>query len=251
VHIDWWTIALQAANFLLLAWLLQHFLYRPVLAVIARRQAATEQVITEANAAQRRAQSVEHELTDRLRSAESARSEMLAAARRAAEDDRKVLLTKAAAEAKQLRDEALQAVENEREAALRQLSATAARLAVTMARRLLADLPLEAAEQAFLEHLHRALAALLPDQRRLFSGSNEAAPVTVVSATPLSESGRKQCRCRIHEILGDTTAIRFEVDPNLLGGLDLHAGGAALRLSWADELNRLGAAVEATADARA
>jgi F-type H+-transporting ATPase subunit b len=251
VHIDWWTIALQAANFLLLAWLLQHFLYRPVLAVIARRQAATERVMTEANVAKERAQSVEHELGDRLRQAESARSEMLAAARRAAEDDRKALLVNAAAEAKQLRGEGLHAVDREREAALQQLSETAARLAVTMARRLLAELPLETAEQAFLEHLHRALVALPPDQRSVFTGSKEAAPVTVVSAAPLSESGRTRCQSSIHEMLGQAIAIRFEVDSDLLGGLDLHAGGATLRLSWADQLARIGAGIEAAADAHA
>jgi F-type H+-transporting ATPase subunit b len=251
VHIDWWTIALQVANFLLLAWLLQHFLYRPVLAVIARRQAATERVMTEANAAKERAQSVEHELADRLLQAESARSEMLATARRAAEDDRKALLAKAAAEAKQLRDEGLQAVDRERDAALQRLSETAARLAVTMARRLLAELPLEAAEQTFLERLHRALAALPPDQRSVFTGTNETAPVTVVSAGPLSESGRTRCQSRIHQILGHPIAIRFEVDPDLLGGLDLHTGGATLRLSWADKLARIGAGIEAAADAHA
>jgi len=251
VHIDWWTIALQAANFLLLAWLLQHFLYRPVMAVIARRQAATAQLMTEANAAKERAQSVEHEIADQLRRAESKRTDVLAAARHAAEDDRKALLAKATAETKELRDEGLRSVEKERESALHQLSQTATRLAVTMARRLLAELPLGAAEQAFIDRLHDALAALPPDQKSIFIGSNEGAPVTVVSAAPLSAAGQARCQSRIDEILGHRVTIGFEVDPALLGGLDLHSGGAALRLSWADELTWIGAGIEATADAHA
>jgi F-type H+-transporting ATPase subunit b len=251
VRIDWWTIALQAANFLLLAWLLQHFLYRPVMAVIARRQAATERVMAAANTAKERAQSAEHEIADRLRCAESERTELLAAARRAAEDEQKALFAKAAAAANQSRDEGLRAVEKEREAALHQLSATATRLAVAMAHRLLAELPLEAAEQAFLEHLHSALAALPPDQRSVFAEFNEGVPMTVVSAAPLSEPGRTRCQRRVPEILGHPVAIRFEVYPDLLGGLDLHAGEATLRLSWADKLKRIGAALEAATDAHA
>jgi F-type H+-transporting ATPase subunit b len=98
VHIDWWTIALQAANFLLLAWLLQHFLYRPVMAVIAQRQVAIERLMTEANTAKERAQSVEREIAERLQHADSERAELLAAARRAAEDERKALLARTAAE---------------------------------------------------------------------------------------------------------------------------------------------------------
>jgi F-type H+-transporting ATPase subunit b len=145
----------------------------------------------------------------------------------------------------------LQAVETEREAALRQLSATATRLAVTMARRLLGELPLQAAEQAFLDQLQSALAVLPPDQKNVFKASNEGVPVTVVSAAPLSESWRARCQSHIHEILGYPVALRFEVDPDLLGGFDLVCGEATLRLSWADKLKRIAASVEAAADAHA
>ena len=50
MRIDWWTLALQAANFLVLVWLLQHFLYRPVLAIIVERQQQTDGVLAEADA---------------------------------------------------------------------------------------------------------------------------------------------------------------------------------------------------------
>src|SRR5471032_2465585 len=36
--IDWFTVAAQALNFLLLVWLLKRFLYRPVLAAIDERE---------------------------------------------------------------------------------------------------------------------------------------------------------------------------------------------------------------------
>ena len=39
MQIDWWTLALQTINFLVLVWLLTHFLYRPVRQVIAERKA--------------------------------------------------------------------------------------------------------------------------------------------------------------------------------------------------------------------
>ena len=45
MRIDWWTLALQAANFLVLVWLLQHFLYRPVQGIIAERQQRAESVL--------------------------------------------------------------------------------------------------------------------------------------------------------------------------------------------------------------
>ncbi|AOH87284.1 hypothetical protein AWL63_24355 (plasmid) [Sphingomonas panacis] len=48
MHIDWWTLALQAINVLILVWLLARFLYRPVMKVIADRQAAADALLSEA-----------------------------------------------------------------------------------------------------------------------------------------------------------------------------------------------------------
>ena len=37
MEINWTTFVLEIVNFLILVWLLKHFFYRPVLAVVARR----------------------------------------------------------------------------------------------------------------------------------------------------------------------------------------------------------------------
>ena len=50
--IDWTSLALQTINVLVLLWLLQRFLYRPVLAVLEARQAAISERIAKAEAAQ-------------------------------------------------------------------------------------------------------------------------------------------------------------------------------------------------------
>ena len=36
--IDWFTVGAQAVNFLILVWLMQHFLYKPILHAIAERE---------------------------------------------------------------------------------------------------------------------------------------------------------------------------------------------------------------------
>src|SRR5271157_3874975 len=51
MHIDWWTLALQAVNALVLIWLLAHFLFRPVVDAIAARQKAAGQLLADAKAA--------------------------------------------------------------------------------------------------------------------------------------------------------------------------------------------------------
>jgi F-type H+-transporting ATPase subunit b len=48
VEFDWTTFLLEIINFLILVWILKHFLYRPILAVIARRRADVEKTLADA-----------------------------------------------------------------------------------------------------------------------------------------------------------------------------------------------------------
>ena len=43
MRIDWWTLALQTVNVLILIWILSRFLFRPIMAIIEERRAAAAQ----------------------------------------------------------------------------------------------------------------------------------------------------------------------------------------------------------------
>jgi F-type H+-transporting ATPase subunit b len=55
MRIDWWTLALQTANVLILIWLLSRFLFRPVAEIVARRQDEANKLLADAAAVQRQA----------------------------------------------------------------------------------------------------------------------------------------------------------------------------------------------------
>lgn len=238
MHIDWWTIALQAVNFILLAWLLQHFLYRPVMGMIARRQEATNRLLDDAKTAKAHARSVERELAGQHARIAAERQQALAQAHAAGEADRKALLDKAAIEADRVAAERRQALEREHEEAARSLTDAATRLAVAIARRLLATLPLDIAEEAFLNRAWHALDALPSEKRRAFE-NQPGGMVRMVTATTLSDPAQSRGRARLGEILGHQTAVEFAVDPALIAGVELHSGAAVLRLSWAEDLAQI------------
>jgi len=247
VHIDGWTIALQATNFLLLAWLLQHFLYRPVLAVIERRREATDRVLAEAEAAKSQAEEERQQIAARLARIDGERELALAESRKAAAVERDALIATARGEAERARDEARRAIERERSEALRQLSQAATRLAAAIARRLLSDLPPPATEPFFIERACAGIAALPPERRQALARGELA----VVSAAPLGDAARERLRCRLEALLAAPPDLRFEVDATLVGGLDLHAGTTILRCSWADDLARIAAEADTAEHARA
>ena len=45
---DWWTFGLQVINFLVLVWLLQRFLYKPVRRIIEQRRELAGKALSEA-----------------------------------------------------------------------------------------------------------------------------------------------------------------------------------------------------------
>ncbi|MFY9876825.1 MAG: ATPase, partial [Rhodomicrobium sp.] len=55
MHLDWWTIALQTINFAILVWLLNRFLYKPVLRVIDARKAEVHRQYDDAQAVEDKA----------------------------------------------------------------------------------------------------------------------------------------------------------------------------------------------------
>jgi len=66
MQLDWLTFTLEIVNFLVLVWILQRFLYRPVLETIARRKAEIDKTLADAASRQQDAQALEHRYQDRL-----------------------------------------------------------------------------------------------------------------------------------------------------------------------------------------
>ena len=64
--LNWSTFAFEIVNFLILIWILQRFLYRPVLAVIAKRRSAIEKTLAEAQTLRLEAEALESQYRNRL-----------------------------------------------------------------------------------------------------------------------------------------------------------------------------------------
>jgi F-type H+-transporting ATPase subunit b len=222
VRIDWWTLALQTVNFLVLVWLLQHFLYKPVGEVIARRRAATNGVLAEAAAAKAAAEKLQQELAAERAGIAAEREAAVAAARAAAEADRAMLLQRASAEADRTLDAARTEAARLRAEAERAVEQEAGALAVAIVRRLKAE------QQPTLDALCDALRAAPPPD----------GPVVCAMALPLSAEDEARWRTRLAEALG-RTEISFAVDPALIEGAELRFPHAVLRRNRADDLARI------------
>ena len=233
MHVDGWTLLLQAINFLILVWLLRHFLYRPVLAVIAERQAATERVRTQADAVRQEADGMRRGVEDARAGLAAERDRLLAAARSQAEAERAALLDHARAEADRLLADARTRLEEERRQALAGLRRQAAALGAEVAGRLLRSAGGNGLDHRLLDAACRSVEELPEAQRRALAGDEAPVPVRLVTAAPLDPAPWRE---RLGEALGRPVALEVAEDPGLIAGVELHFPHTVLRHSWKQAL---------------
>lgn len=233
MHVDWWTLALQAVNFLVLAWLLQHFLYQPVMRVVAARRAESDRLLADAEAGRRRAEELEADAARQRGQMAQERDALLGEARSAAAKEAQALVEQARGQAGQVMAEARLRVKHDAEEAARALRRQAARLAGAMASRLAQSAPPPAL--AFLPRLAEALDSL-PEATR--AGLREG-PLVVASATPLVDGEKAAVRREIAARLGEGAAPAFVTDAALIAGLEVRSPHVVLRGNWATDLDAL------------
>lgn len=232
MHIDWSTLALQLINFGILVWLLQRFLYRPVLRVIDARRRAADRRYAEARQTAETAKEELAELETRKAGAAADRAAMLADARAQARQLIEARRAQAEQEAQALLNEARQTLASEREAVLAEARGTALDLAAGMARRVLAEIPESLRLEGWLERIDHHLSSLPPGEKgELASELATGAPLRVVGAWPLTAEAEERWRSRLRETLGKGAAIMFETNASLVGGAVLHFPHATLSFS--------------------
>ena len=230
--ISWFTVGAQALNFLLLVWLLKHFLYQPILDAIDARE-----------------KRIASELADATRKQAEAEKERETLQRKNAELDqvRAALLEKASADAKaegqRLLDQARTAADAlayKRDAALtreaRDLNQAIARATeqevFAVARKALADLATTSLEDRMTEVFIRQVREMEPHAKAHLAEALKSAPepALVRSAFDLPAQQRDAIQKALNETFSAAVRLRFETAPDLISGIELTTNG--LRVGW-------------------
>lgn len=240
MQIDWWTLGLQAVNFLVLVWLLWRFLYRPVKAVIEKRKEITEQAFAEADSQKNEAEAARQRFEEDRAAMATERQDMLKKVHEELESERRKVLEDAKREADKVMDAARQSIAEERDAALAEIREHANALAVELASRLLEQIGSSASASEPLEQLERRLTEMPGNERDRLRKDLEpnSARLTVVTAVPLTAEEQDEWSDRLGRTLGHEDKIDFAADTAILGGAELRFPHAALKFTWADQLDK-------------
>jgi len=240
MQLDWTTFALEILNFLVLLWLLQRFLYRPVLGVLEARQGRVRDETARAERLQAEAAALktryETRLADWERSQEQARQKLeqeLTQARAARLEGLKQSLADEEAKARARAD----AVSASREAVLKRAAREEAYAAAAAMLQRLASPELSARiGAAFREDLAALSETDLTTLRNAAAGLEPGKSVDIATAHPLDEQTRAQLRDALGKAAGQPLPVVFHESPELIAGLRAAVGECVLHANLADEL---------------
>ena len=230
--IDWFTVGAQALNFVILAWLMKRFLYKPILDAIDARE---KRITTELAAAGRRKTEAQHE-RDEFRKKndefDQQRAALLQKASADADAERHKLMDAARQAADALAARRQQSLASEAKALAQSLRQRARTEVFAIARRALTDLASAGLEASACEVFIARLRGLEGPPRDALAaalgGAGDA--VLVRSAFDLPAAQRRAIHKAIADSFGVQRELRYETAPNLVGGIELVAQGQ--KFAW-------------------
>lgn len=239
--VDWITVAAQIVNFLVLVWLLQRFLYAPVVRAMDERNERIAERLREAQQQKETAKEETERYRDMQEALEKQREDRLAAVREEADSFRKSLQTTARNEVATQRTEWLRNLADEKVAFLTDIQERSAEAFSAMARQALGDLANESLEDQIARRFLTALRDLDErDLNKIRSASERAGKtVTVRTAFDLTTKLRNEIRVTLGDTLGEDVAIAFEQSRDLICGVELRVGGQMVRWSLDSYLDEL------------
>ena len=251
MQIDWITVAAQILNFLVLVWLLNIALYRPVTRAMEAREKSIRDQFAEAERREEEA-AKETELFRTERSALEQRSaEMLVAAEEEARELTHRLEDEVRNEIEARREAWAAQLRNEQAHFLGELRHHVSGHVGRVARRVLADLAgaeLEAAMvDAFIARIGGVEAETLAELRA--EAKDAGGAIVIESALVLKAECRVRLEEAVREAIHPEAQIGFREEPDLICGIRLRIHGQTLQWNVHDYLGSLEEETDALLDA--
>jgi len=238
VQLSWTTFLLEAVNFLVLVWLLKRLFYAPVKRTITERRKDVEKMLRDAESSKHEAQDLQSKYEGRLREweVEKERQKEQLRIELNEEKNRQLKLIEGAVAKEREKTEA----QEEKKAAERRTKEERAAIkqALEFTSRLLKDVACPELEAKIVELVAKQISVVRVEDLTFTSpktGSHPAA-VQVRSAYPLADPQRAELTTVLRNKLGTEAPVEFDVDHNLLAGLEIVVGSFVLRANLRDEL---------------
>ena len=239
--IDWFTVGAQAINFLILVWLMKHFLYKPILNAIDAREKLIATELADAAAKKAEAQKEHEEFQHKNEEFDQQRAGLLSKATDEAKAERQRLLDEARKAADALSAKRQETLRNDAHNLSQAISHRTQQEVFAITRKALTDLATTSLEERVGEVFTRRLREMDGKAKETLGAALKTAPEPAVvrSAFDLPKDQRAAIQNAVNETFSADIHLRFETEPDLVSGIELTANGQKVAWSIADYLASL------------
>ena len=248
MHIDWFTVIAQMLNFLVLVWLLKHFLYQPVIVAMEQREARIRETVAKAKDEKKHAGQERAELEEKTKALNDRSEALLKKAAAEAGDERKRLLGEARQEFERMRQKYAEALDAEKEALKHEISRRAGDEVLAITRQVLDELADCHLEQQMVSRFCQRLSELSDEEKGGLLKPGDESPdrkLVIRSAFELNEENRAALEQSVTEKFGNAP-LDFEMLTSIGCGIELAADGRKISWTINDYLRSLESAIDET-----
>jgi len=241
LQIDWLTVAAQIVNFLVLVWLLQRFLYKPITNAMRRREERIEERLSEAKSARTEAEKDAETLRRKEAELEESREDILQSAREEADGLRERLEAEIREEMEEKRAAWQAHLAEERDAFVTSLRRQAGKQVLEITERVLSDYAdSDTAERVVATFAERLKALDAETREKMTSAAaEENQPAVVHTGSALESSAKGRITRAIHETLSSDIEVDYREDADMVLGVRLTIGDYTAEWSAMRYLKRL------------
>jgi len=233
--IDWFTVGAQALNFVILVWLMKHFLYKPILDAIDTREKRVAAELADADAKRAEAQKDRDEFQHKNEEFDQQRAALLSQATSEAKTERQRLLEEARQAADALSAKRQETLRNDAQSVNQAIRRRTQQEVFAIARKTLTDLATTSLEERLSDVFIRRLREVDDQAKAGLASSLKTAsePAIVRSAFDLPVEQRSAIQDAINKTFSADIRIRFETAPDLVSGIELVTSGQKVEWSIA------------------
>jgi F-type H+-transporting ATPase subunit b len=239
--IDWFTVGAQALNFMVLVWLLQHFLYKPILNAIDTREKGIAAKLADAEGKTKEAQKEHDDFDRKNKDFDQQRAALLNKATGDAKTEHDRLVGEAQKECDTLRTNQTAALQNDQARLGKEITRVAGEEVLAIARKALADLATASLEERVGAVFTRRLGEMGAHDKETLGAALKSSPqpAVVQSAFDMPAQQRDTIQNALNETFSADIHVQFQTAPDTICGIELSANGQKVGWSIADYLTSL------------
>lgn len=222
LQIDPSTLLLQIANFLILAFLLTRFFFKPLKAMLDKRSAQATKLMDEAEESAGEAEKLRLEYEKMRDSIDAQFSALKNEARIVIDETRQQMLKDVYEEIEALRARAREEIEQQRADALRMHRSKIGELVTMLVTRMIQDVLNPQVHQAYLDAFLDQLRAIQLDGR--IAGGEEPVLAELITAIPATKEDQGHVVALLESMMTQPVEFVFQVDPHLIAGAMMRLG---------------------------